>query len=108
VGGDTLGGILRVLRWGGAVAASGLVGGAQLESTVYPFITRNVALLGVDSVDAPRDVRAATWSALAGALDAPGRELLVSEEVGLDGVAGGLERLEAGSARGRILVDPSR
>ena len=50
VGGPTLAQILRTLRYGAAVAASGLTGGSTLETTVFPFITRDVALLGVDTV----------------------------------------------------------
>jgi acrylyl-CoA reductase (NADPH) len=108
VGGATLGGILRVVRWGGAVAASGLVGGATLETTVYPFITRNVALLGIDSVAAPASVRESVWHELQGALDAATIEVLVAKEVGLQGIAAGLATLERGEARRRILVDPAR
>ncbi len=108
VGGETLGRILRVLRWGAAVAASGLVGGTSVESTVYPFITRNVALLGIDSVLAPAEVRAEVWDLLACALEAPALERLVAREVGLDGIAAGLEQLDRGEARGRVLVDPRR
>jgi putative YhdH/YhfP family quinone oxidoreductase len=108
VGGETLAGILRVLRWGGAVAVTGLVGGVELATTVYPFLTRNVALLGIDSVDAPPDVRAEVWETLACALDDGRVERLVAREVGLDGIAAGLDELERGAARGRILVDPTR
>ena len=46
VGGATLQEILRSLRYGAAVAASGLVASAELTTTVYPFITRANALLG--------------------------------------------------------------
>ncbi|HEY8081462.1 MAG TPA: zinc-binding dehydrogenase, partial [Acidimicrobiales bacterium] len=108
VGGTMLAAILRVVRWGGAVAASGLVGGATLETTVYPFITRNVALLGVDSVAAPASVRGTVWRALEDALDSATIEALVAKEVGLQGIAAGLEALERGDARRRILVDPAR
>ncbi|HET9090614.1 MAG TPA: zinc-binding dehydrogenase [Acidimicrobiales bacterium] len=58
VGGDTLAQILRSLRYGAAVAASGLVAGADLVTTVYPFITRAVALLGVDVVEMDAPARA--------------------------------------------------
>jgi len=108
VGGATLAGILRALRWGGAVVASGLVGGAALETTVYPFITRNVALLGIDSVAAPRAVRDKVWLALDGALAPEVLEQLVAREIGLEEISVGLAALERGAARGRVLVDPSR
>src|SRR5690606_35476639 len=38
VGGNTLSTILRTLQSGGCAAACGLVGGAELHVTVYPFI----------------------------------------------------------------------
>jgi len=108
VGGETLTGVLRVLRWGGAVAATGLVGGATLSTTVYPFITRNVAILGVDSVDAPPERRAEVWETLACALPSSSLDALVAREIGLDGVAEGLGDLDHGAVRGRILLDPHR
>jgi acrylyl-CoA reductase (NADPH) len=108
VGGAVLAGILRVLRWGGAVAVTGLVAGPTLETTVFPFLTRNVAMLGIDSVDAPDDVRRSVWETLACALTADVTERLVAREVGLDGIAAGLDELDRGAVRGRILVDPSR
>jgi len=108
VGGATLSSILRVLRWGGAVAATGLVGGAAIATTVYPFITRNVALLGIDSVEAPPEVREVVWDTLACALPAAAISSLVAREIGLDGVGEGLDELDRAAARGRILVDPNR
>src|SRR5690606_15547013 len=47
VGGHTLSTLLKRTAVGGAVAACGLVGGADLETTVYPFILRGVSLMGV-------------------------------------------------------------
>ena len=108
VGGATLAAILRLVRWGGVVAACGLVGGATIETTVYPFITRNVALCGIDSVSAPNHVRETVWREIPGALDTSTLDALVSSVVGLDGIAEGLAQLDRGAARGRILVDPSR
>ncbi len=57
VGGPTLAAVLRTLRYGAAVAASGLTGGNALETTVYPFIVRDVTLIGVDTVLTPIDER---------------------------------------------------
>ena len=53
VGGHALAEALRTVRYGGAVAASGLTGGNELVTTVYPFIVRGVALLGIDTVATP-------------------------------------------------------
>jgi acrylyl-CoA reductase (NADPH) len=104
VGGGTLAKVLRTLRYGGAVAASGLTGGAGLETTVYPFITRQAALLGIDSVETPAPRRAALWDRLAGDLRPADLEAFVEEEVPLPHVAGALERILRGGVRGRALV----
>jgi putative YhdH/YhfP family quinone oxidoreductase len=104
VGGTTLARILRTLRYGAAVAASGLTGGTALETTVYPFITRQVSLVGIDSVRTPAERRAAIWARLGGDMRPPDIELLVEDEVPLAEVRGALERILAGSVRGRVLV----
>jgi putative YhdH/YhfP family quinone oxidoreductase len=103
VGGATLPYILRTMRTGGTVAASGNAGGARLETTVFPFILRGVALLGMDSVLLPIARRRALWDRLA--TDLRPRDLGVHvTEVGLDGLDEALDAIVAGSARGRWLV----
>jgi acrylyl-CoA reductase (NADPH) len=107
VGGATLAGVLRTLRYGGAVAASGLVAGVQLSTTVYPFIVRAVTLLGVDSVSTPIDVRRRMWQAVPDELDARVVDAIVEREVGLDSLAGVVEDVLASRIRGRVLVRPA-
>ncbi|HYA68915.1 MAG TPA: acryloyl-CoA reductase [Acidimicrobiales bacterium] len=106
VGGTTLAQVLRSLRYGAAVAASGLTGGSTLETTVYPFITRHVALLGVDSVETDEERRRAVWARLGGELRPPDLDALVEREVQLDEVADALDEILGARARGRILVLP--
>jgi acrylyl-CoA reductase (NADPH) len=62
VGGAVLANLLSNIQYGGAVAACGLAGSMNLPTSVAPFILRGVALLGVESVMAPGDVRRAAWS----------------------------------------------
>ena len=107
VGGAALSSILRSLRYGGAVAASGLVASAELATTVYPFITRSVSLLGIDSVEASKEVRERVWSALAALLPSLDLTPLVDREVGLEELPGALEDVRSGATRGRILVTPN-
>ena len=107
VGGTTLPYVLRTLRTGAAVAASGNAGGAKLETTVFPFILRGVALLGMDSVTVPIARRRELWDRLA--TDLRPRELGVHvTEVGLDELDDALDGIVAGSARGRWLVRVGR
>ena len=65
VGGTTLAEVLRQIRYGGAVAASGLTAGNEFTSTVYPFIVRAVTLIGIDSVLTPIEERRAVWASVA-------------------------------------------
>ena len=104
MGGATLGRVLRTLRYGAAVAASGLTGGAELDTTVYPFITRQVALLGVDSVRTPRGRRLEVWRRLGTDLRPLHLDDLVDDEVSLGDVGGALGRVLDGKVRGRVLV----
>lgn len=103
VGGKTLAHVLSTTRYGGAVAASGLTGGAGLSTTVLPFILRGVALLGIDSVQLPIEARRTLWNDLAGSLR-PSRLAEVTTEVTLDEVAGVLDSLRDGATIGRTLV----
>ena len=103
VGGATLPYVLRTLKTGAAVASSGNAGGARLATTVFPFILRGVALLGMDSVAVPIARRRELWDRLA--TDLRPRELGSHvTEVGLDELDGALDGIVAGSARGRWVV----
>lgn len=103
VGGATLPYVLRTLKRGAAVAASGNAGGAKLEITVFPFILRGVALLGMDSVTVPIARRREIWDRLA--TDLRPRDLGIHvTEVDLDDLDGALDGIVAGSARGRWVV----
>lgn len=66
VGGAQLSGLLKQVKYNGAIALSGLTGGGQFDTTVYPFILRGVKLIGIDSVFCPMETRKEVWSKLAG------------------------------------------
>ncbi len=108
VGGMALAEALRTVRYGGAVAASGLTGGNALSTTVYPFIIRGVALLGVDTVMTPIVERRALWADLADAFPLERCEEMVHEEIGLDGLTAALDRMLDAAVSGRVLVAPAR
>lgn len=108
VGGDTLAHVLRTLRYGAAVAASGLTGGANLPTTVLPFILRGVSLLGIDSVQTDIDRRRAMWTRIATDLRPTWLDSLDVTSVGLDDLAPQLDRILAGGMQGRVLVEPQR
>lgn len=103
VGGATLAYVLSTVKYGGAVAASGLTGGPQLNTTVLPFILRGVALLGIDSVQLDIEARRTLWARLAGDLR-PSRLQSVISEVGVDDVTSVLDSIRDGKYTGRALV----
>jgi len=103
VGSTTLANALAMTRYGGAIAACGLAGGMDLPASVAPFILRGVALLGVDSVMAPKALRFDAWRRLAAELD---RSKLASmtTTVELSEAIAAAHAIVEGKVRGRIVV----
>jgi acrylyl-CoA reductase (NADPH) len=102
-GAATLPYVLRTLRRGAAVAACGNASGPALVTTVFPFILRGIALLGMDSVAMPLHDRIDLWNRIATDL----RPRSLGEgviEVALDEVIPALDAIVAGEARGRWIV----
>ena len=107
VGGDTLFNVIKGLKYGGSVAACGLVQSPVFQASVLPFILRGVNLLGVDSVELPLKQKERIWSKLAGdwkveALDQ------VCTEIGLDQLEASLATILSGGAVGRYLLNLQR
>jgi alcohol dehydrogenase len=103
VGGDTLANMLKSIHPAGSVAAVGLVGGIDIPITVFPFILRDVNLLGIDSVEISHQRRLDVWGKLGGDWNLPGLEAL-GREVALEAVPETLKGLLEGSVQGRTLV----
>lgn len=104
VGGVTLANVLAQVSYGGVVASCGLAGGADLPTTVMPFILRGVTLTGINSVEAPRSLRLDAWSRLARDLDVRLLDTMTTT-IGLQDALGAAERILAGQVRGRTVVD---
>ena len=65
LGGEVLSLITTQMQWGGAVSVIGLASSSKFNVTVLPFILRNVSVLGIDSVNAPFELRKESWTRLA-------------------------------------------
>jgi acrylyl-CoA reductase (NADPH) len=104
VGGTILANVLAATAYGGAVAACGLAGGADLPTSVFPFILRGVALLGIESVQCPLALREEAWRRLARDLTAADLAA-VTEEIGLGDLPARAEAILAGQVRGRTVVN---
>ncbi|MFN3472408.1 MAG: MDR family oxidoreductase [Blastomonas sp.] len=103
-GSFTLANACAQTRYGGAVAACGLAQGFDLPVTVMPFILRGVALLGVDSVMAPKAPRLKAWERLARDLD-PAAIEAIGQVIGLEEAIAAAGRLMSGDVKGRYIVD---
>lgn len=107
VGSHTLANVLAQTMENGAVAACGLAQGMALPTTVAPFILRGVALLGVNSVPAPRPLRLEIWQRLARDLDLALLDSM-SETIGFSGIIGRAQAILEGKVRGRTIVEIGR
>jgi len=103
-GGPTLVNAIAETKYRGTVAACGLAQSDELHGSVLPFILRNVTLAGVDSVNAPQEVRQRAWDRLATDLDPQKLESAV-QQIGLAEVLDVYEQIIPGKVRGRIVVD---
>ena len=104
VGGAVLAGLFPQIRYGGAVAATGLTAGVKVETTVMPFILRSVALLGIDSVQTPMEERAGVWGRLADDLRPPQLDEAIMREIGLEELDATLDAILQGELSGRTVV----
>ena len=104
VGSITLANVLAQTVYGGAVAACGLAGGADLPGTVMPHILRSVTLIGVDSVYAPMPKRRRAWQTLADHLDKT-KLAAMTEVHKMSELPELANRILAGQIRGRVVIE---
>lgn len=104
VGGATLSWLTRTIRPHGNIAACGLAGGIEIETTVMPFILRGIALLGVDSATCPMLLRRQLWDRLAGDMRPRHLDRIVADTITLADVPRIAEEMLAGRIQGRYVV----
>lgn len=104
VGGEMLAWLTRTADWWGSIASIGLAGGAELHTTVMPFILRGVNLLGINSMATPRPLRLKVWQRLATDLKPPRLRQIAANLIALDDLPKVFDQVLAGRHRGRIVV----
>jgi putative YhdH/YhfP family quinone oxidoreductase len=107
VGGSMLASLLSSIENEGCVAACGVVGGAAVNTSVYPFILRGVTLRGIDSAWCPLSRRREVWDLLAGAWELPSLRA-ISNVVELAEVTDVVDEVMAGTHVGRTVLDVRR
>lgn len=106
VGGDILFNAVKGLRYGCSLAACGLVASPEIPASVFPFILRNVNLLGIDSVELPLPQKREVWSRLAGEWKIEGLDAL-EHPLTLDTISDAIDTILAGQMVGRGVLDLS-
>lgn len=105
LGGEVLTWLTRTVDYGGNIASVGLAAGFELQTTVLPFILRAVCLLGINSVDTPRDLRLAVWQRLGTDLRPRHLDVIGSRTIGFDELPGYFQSWIDGSVTGRTVVE---
>ena len=103
VSGEALSLLLTSLSPGGAVACSGLVGGPSFESSIFPFILRGNALIGIDSVEIALETKEHIWEHFSDDWSLDGLEA-ITKEVSLDNLEAEITSILNGNQVGRVLV----
>lgn len=104
LGGEWLTWLTRCTGYSGNIASIGLAASHLLETTVMPFILRGVSLLGINSVETPRELRLEIWRRLGADLKPRHLERIVAREVTLDQLPGCFDDYLQAGVVGRTLV----
>lgn len=105
VGGRYLETAIAATQLHGAVASCGNVTSHELHTTVYPFILRGVALLGVDSGNTRQPLRGLIWKRILEEWRLGDALERIVREVRLNELDPEIERILDGGQCGRVVVD---
>lgn len=104
LGGDALAWLTRTVKYGGNIASIGLAASPTLNTTVLPFILRAVCLLGINSVDTPRELRLQVWRRIGTDLRPRHLDTIGGRTIGLDELPGAFQDHIDSRVTGRTLV----
>jgi NADPH2:quinone reductase len=104
LGGDVLTWLTRTVKYGGNIASIGLAASPTLNTTVLPFILRAVCLLGINSVDTPRDLRLQVWQRIGGDLRPRHLDVISGRTIEFDGLPDAFQAYIDGKVTGRTVV----
>lgn len=104
LGGDYLTWLTRTVDYGGNIASVGLAASHKLETTVLPFILRAVCLLGINSVDTPRDLRQTVWKRIGADLRPQHLDTIGHNTIDFDQLPNAFQAFIDGAVTGRTVV----
>lgn len=104
VGGDILSNVLTEIIYDGIVASTGLANSPDLNTTVYPFILRNITLSGVDCVYTKNEKRIKAWRLIEEKLDLSKLDIIKNEK-SLKDLKSLSSKILKGKIKGRTLIN---
>ncbi len=106
VGGSILSGMLKSLKYNGAVTICGNVASTEISTSIFPFILRGIKLIGIDSVEQSIDFKSEIWNLLAQEWT-PTHLKEIVQEISIEQLPDVLTTILEGNARGRFVVNHS-
>lgn len=103
VGGNLLGHVLARIQPRGCVTTCGMVAGTDFSSSIYPFILRGIALVGIDSAEACQKEKREIWTRLAADWK-PTNLSRIFKEIDLGELPAALGEMKSGQHTGRKIV----
>ena len=103
VGGDVLSNLLCSTSQRAAIACCGMVNGADLNTSVFPFILRGVTLYGVDSAETELSIKEEVWNNFSNDWKLNKLENNI-KEIGLSDLPKEIDTILKGQQIGRIRV----
>lgn len=104
LGGEVLTWLTRTVGYGGNIASVGLAASHELNTTVMPFILRAVCLLGINSVETPRELRLAVWNRIASDLKPRHLDRIAGTTIDFAELPDAFQDFIQGKVTGRTLV----
>jgi len=102
-GGKTLSAILASMKYNGLIVCCGNVGGANFETSVFPFILRSNRLIGIDSAFKPINDKAQIWNLFSNKWSLPNLKDLY-RLVSLEDIPFEINKILNGQQTGRVVL----
>ena len=101
VGSNILSNLITATHQRAAIACCGMVGGVNINTSIFPFILRGLSLLGIDSAETLIDVKKEIWNNFASdwKLEKINDQI---KDVGLEELSSEIEKILYGKQVGRI------
>ena len=103
VGGNVLSNLLCATSQRAAIACCGMVNGADLKTSVFPFILRGISLYGVDSAETELGIKEEVWNNFSSAWKLEDLENQI-KEITLSDLPAEIDTILKGQQIGRIRV----